>query len=106
MEGMLLRGELSEPCLACDGCRARAAIGMTKTQSKTKQRKETNMGYRGNIDETEARKAKVRERVTELKRNLHHLSNICVTPSIHIIQAIFRLLDAIKADETLEGRDY
>ena len=64
------------------------------------------MVYRGNIDETETRKAKVRERVTELKRNLHNLSGVCVTPATHIIRAIFTLLDAIEADETLEGRDY
>ena len=32
MEGTLLRGELSEPCLACDGCHARAALAATSEE--------------------------------------------------------------------------
>ena len=61
------------------------------------------MAYHGNVEET--RKTNVRESAIEIKRNLHKLDSSCITSSANIIQAIFRLLNVIVEDETLEGRD-
>jgi hypothetical protein len=64
------------------------------------------MAYRGNVAETEARKDEVRERVIKLKSGLHLLDDVCVTSASTIIQAVFKLLDVIEEDETMEGLDY